>query len=234
MSKATPTKKLKGERLRESERIVLSLGLGISIFGALCLGMVMFGLSHYADSTEDASAKTLSPVIAPDYPRRLIDFSLTDQNGRTINRSELNGSFLVVGFIFTSCSITCPVVTHQMEQIQALTANQPDVRLVSLTVDPEDDTVEVLKNYSTRFGADPRRWSFLTGDEAVSRSLIGTSFLPRDTSSAYAYMPGNFAHIERIALVDPQGRVQKYFNGLDEGAADAVVAEIKRLRGTLE
>jgi protein SCO1/2 len=117
-----------------------------------------------------------------------------------------------------------------MGKIQQLTSNQPDVRLVSLTVDPEDDTVPVLAKYGERFGADTNRWLFLTGDDAMVHNLIGTSFLAPDTNDAFAYMPGNFAHIERIALVDPQGRVRDYFDGLDSGAPEAVVREIRQLR----
>ena len=116
------------------------------------------------------------------------------------------------------------------EKIQALIADQPDVCLVTLTVDPVDDTVPVLKQFSSRFAADPSRWSFLTGDESAMRHLIGVSFLSPDTTGQFAYMPGNFAHIERLALVDPQGRVERYFNGLNESVADAVVGEINRLK----
>ncbi len=184
------------------------------------------------DSAPDGTALDKTALeFAPDRPRRLIEFSLTDQTGQTVTRKDFSGKFLVVGFVFTSCSITCPVVSHKMEHIQALTAGQPDVKLVSLTVDPVDDTVPVLKQYSGHFGASPSHWSFLTGDTATVRNLIGTSFLATDTSSEFAYMPGNFAHIERIVVVDPEGRVQKYYNGLNEGVADAVITEIKRLRG---
>ena len=62
------------------------------------------------------------------------------------------------------------------------------------------------------------------------RNLIGTSFLSPDTNDAFAYMPGNFANIQRIAVVDPQGRVRAYFDGLNSNVATAVVAEINRLR----
>ncbi len=70
----------------------------------------------------------------------------------------------------------------------------------------------------------------LTGDDAVIHNLIGTSFLAMDTNSAFGYMPGNFAHIERIALVDPQGRVRDYFDGLNNDTPKAVVNEIHQLR----
>lgn len=117
-----------------------------------------------------------------------------------------------------------------MAEIQRLTTNQTDVKLISLTVDPEDDTVPVLAKYGERFGADTNRWLFLTGDKREVYGLIRNSFLSADTSSAFAYMPGNFSHIERIALVNTNGQLEGYFDGLNQDVASAVVEEIAHLR----
>jgi protein SCO1/2 len=117
-----------------------------------------------------------------------------------------------------------------MAEIQLLTTNQPDVRLVSLTVDPRSDTTMVLAEYGERFNADTNRWLLLTGDKAGLYGLIGTSFLPQAPDDPFNYMPGNFAHTERIALVDSTGKVRAYFDGLREDTAQSVIAEITRLR----
>src|SRR5882757_7302788 len=113
-----------------------------------------------------AAAKT-SRGIPPDSPRTLTGFSLTDRTGRTVTQVELAGKFLVVNFVFTGCSITCLDVNRRMAEIQVLTAKQPDVKLVSLTVDPRTDTPAVLAAFGNRFGADTNRWLLLTGDKAV-------------------------------------------------------------------
>ena len=117
-----------------------------------------------------------------------------------------------------------------MEQIQSLTTNQPDVKLISLTVSPRDDTVEVLAEYAGRFNADTNRWLFLTGDKTTLYHLIGNSFLAPDVDDSFGYMPGNFAHTERIALVDAQGNLRGYFDGLNSNTSTALVEEIKRMR----
>ncbi|MCE0524187.1 MAG: SCO family protein [Methylacidiphilales bacterium] len=231
MPKVAASKKRKKERLPDSERMVLKIGLSLALGFALGLGLLMFSLIHYGRAP-DPDAQTL--IMAPDYPRYLIDFSLTDQSGHTITRKDLNGKVVVVSFLFTSCTVVCPYVNAQMEKIQRLTADQPDVKLLSLALDPVDDTVPVLANYGQNFGEDPNRWSFLTGDESIIRHLIGISFLPPDTTGEFSYMPGNFAHTQRIVLVDPKGHIVKYFDGLNLGAADAVVAEIKRLKESSE
>jgi cytochrome oxidase Cu insertion factor (SCO1/SenC/PrrC family) len=159
-----------------------------------------------------------------------VNFSLTDRTGRNVTRAELDGKIVVVDFLLTSCGLTCPVVNRCMAQIQALTTNQPDVKLLSLTVDPRDDTVEALAKYGERFGADTNRWLLLTGDQTELYSLIATSFLAQDLDDPFTYMPGNFSHTDRIALVDARGNVRGYFNGLNQDAAAAVAGEINLLR----
>jgi cytochrome oxidase Cu insertion factor (SCO1/SenC/PrrC family) len=118
-----------------------------------------------------------------------------------------------------------------MQKIQEATEGQP-VRLLSLTLDPVDDTVPVLARYSSAFGANLTRWSFLTGDEATVHNLVATSFLPPDTTGQFSYMPGSFAHVQRIVLVDKAGQIVSYFDGLNQNAADAVIAQIKKLEST--
>ncbi len=182
--------------------------------------LAMLALNHREKPTD---------VIA-ESQRQLTAFSLTDRTGRTVTRADLAGKFLVVDFLFTSCSLTCPVVNRHMAEVQNETAGQPDVMLVSITVDPRDDTVPVLAKYGDKFGADTNRWLLLTGEKTSLYQLIGTSFLKQGEPDPFNYMPGNFLHTERIALVDPQGNVKAYFDGLQDDVAGKIVNEIKRLR----
>jgi cytochrome oxidase Cu insertion factor (SCO1/SenC/PrrC family) len=168
--------------------------------------------------------------MAPDRPRQLADFSLTDSTGRAVTRAELEGKILAVSFLFTGCGLTCPEVSQRMAEIQRLTANQPDVRLLSLTVDPRSDTPPVLAKWGARYGADTNRWLLLTGRKAALQELIGASFLTTNADDPFISMPCNFAGTERIAVVDQQGRVRLYFDGLRVETPAAVVAEIAKLR----
>lgn len=168
--------------------------------------------------------------LAPDQPRALVNFTLTDSAGRAVTRAGLDGNFLAVSFLFTSCSLTCPEVTRHMAEIQRLTAGQPDVLLLSLTVDPRSDPPPVLAKWGARFGADTNRWLMLTGEKRALHDLIGTSFLAIETNNPFNSMPGNFAGTERIALVDKHGKVRAYFDGLRAETPAAVAAEIEKLR----
>ena len=207
------------------------LFLRVIIIATLVVGTGFFLLMVALNNLDKEKMTEHSPprLIPPDHPRQLVNFSLTDRSGRNVTRSEMAGKILVVDFLFTSCSLTCPAVNRCMAQIQQLTTNQPDVRLISLTVDPRDDTIEVLAKYGERFGADTNRWLLLTGEKSVLYDLIGTSFLAQDFDDAFNNMPGNFTHTERIALVDSHGKLDGYFDGLNENTATAVVGEISRL-----
>jgi protein SCO1/2 len=207
-------------RAGNEERLFLGLIIGL----VLVAGIGAWGLTYALSQREQTRG------LPPDRVRTLADFSLTNTAGQTVTRADLHGKILVVSFLFTSCSLTCPEVTKHMAEIQRLTAGQPDVRLVSLTVDPRDDTLPVLAKYGQRFAADTNRWQFLTGDKTVLYHLITTSFLKQDLDDPFSYMPGNFSHTERLAVVDPHGRVTAYFDGLRDDVATVVAAEITRLR----
>jgi cytochrome oxidase Cu insertion factor (SCO1/SenC/PrrC family) len=215
------------ERLFAIIAVVMCLILG-SIFCAL-----LFALNRRGQPQEvsvDNLPDSKPALIQPDHPRNLVDFSLTDRTGRVITRQDLKGKILVVDFLFTSCSTTCPIVNRQMAQIQQLTTNETDVKLVSLTVDPRDDTPDVLAEYGKGFGADTNRWLFLTGDKAVLYAVISQSFLAKDQDDPFGYMPGNFSHTERIAVVDAEGNLRGYFDGMNQNTAGAVVEEISKVR----
>ena len=169
-------------------------------------------------------------AILPDKHRTLGDCSLIDETGRTVTRADFTGKILIVSFLFTSCSLTCPEVSKRMAEIQRLTAGEADVRLVSLTVDPRSDTPPVLAKWGARFGADTNRWFLLTGTKAVLHGLIARSFLAQDNGDPFNSMPGNFTGTERIAVVDKHGQTRIYFDGLQKETSAAVAAEITRLR----
>jgi protein SCO1/2 len=168
--------------------------------------------------------------VLPDQPRQLAEFSLTDRTGRTVTRSDLDGKVLAVSFLFTGCASICPVVSENMSEIQQLTTNEPDVRLVSLTVDPRTDTPSVLAKWGEHYGADTNRWLLLTGAKPVLQDLIGTSFLSTNSGDPFSSMPCNFVGTERIAVMDKHGHLRISFNGMRIGTPNAVAAEIERLR----
>ena len=104
------------------------------------------------------------------------DFTLLERSGRSLTKTDLLGKVWIVDFIFTTCVDACPLVSSRMAKLQAVFASEADVRLVSITVDPEHDTPEVLTRYAASFGAHPQRWLFLTGEKASIYRLAREGF----------------------------------------------------------
>ena len=104
------------------------------------------------------------------------DFALISQDGEEVTLDSLRGKVLAVAFIYTSCPDVCPMLTDRMARVQDELGPDfgTEVAFVSISVDPERDTPEVLKDYAEAFGADLAGWSFLTGDlEAVREAALG-------------------------------------------------------------
>jgi protein SCO1/2 len=219
------------DKLSPLAKSLVWLGACFAFFLVLIFGLLLVWSNPLgAPSQTQAAAPNPDgePLVIPqDHPRRLVDFSLTDQQGRTIHRGDLQGKIVAVSFLFTSCDVVCPYVSAQMQKIQQATANLPNVRLLSITYDPADDTQQVLANYAHHFNADPVRWLFLTGDTNAVRALIKTSFL-HEYSGEFAF-PGVFENTQCIALVDPQGNIVNYFDGLNDKSGDAAIARIHKL-----
>ena len=92
------------------------------------------------------------------------DFRLIDQRGAAFTTAQMRGHVTVVDFIFTHCPASCPRLTARMGELQArLASDRSDARLVSISVDPENDTPAVLADYGAKAHADPARWTFVTG-----------------------------------------------------------------------
>ena len=107
----------------------------------------------------------------------LPDFSLVERDGRLITLADLRGKVWIADFIYTHCTDTCPLQTAEMVRLQADLTTEAEVRFVSITVDPAQDTPEVLTEYAARFGADRERWLFLTGRKHAIYTLAQKGFL---------------------------------------------------------
>ena len=138
------------------------------------------------------------PVI-----RAVPEFALTDQNGDEVTMADLRGKIWIADFIFTRCAGPCPLMTASMLEMQKALVKTPEVKLVSVTVDPAYDTPEVLKAYAEANFADPNRWKFLTGEKEVIEKLVTEGFMQH-----LAEENGEPVHGTMFLLVDGQGMVR--------------------------
>ena len=183
------------------------------------------------------------------------EFSLIERNGRPVTRADLLGKVWLANFIYTECKETCPTQSLQISRLQAEFADAPDLRLVSITVDPKHDTTEILARYAERYGANPSRWLFLSGDKreiyclakdgfrlsvvdqedpnpppcrnaAVDPSRTVLAWLMPAPAFATHGSQGLFMHSARLVLVDRNARIRAYHLATDEDS-------LKRLRPNL-
>jgi len=149
------------------------------------------------------------PVIGP-----APDFDLTSQDGKRVTLADFRGRVVAVTFIFTSCPDVCPMLTSKLAQVQQALGEDfgRTVAFVSITVDPENDTPAVLKDYADAFGANPEGWSFLTGDPAALKDVARGYGIFAEKA-----IGGGIDHTLLTSIVDPRGvlRVQYIGYGFD-------------------
>lgn len=150
---------------------------------------------------------------APEPIGAIAPFALTDQDGREFGLERLRGSVWVADFFFTSCPSFCPLLTAEMQRLAGEFAAADGVRFLSITVDPETDTPERLRDHAGALGLDASRWSLLTGPRAAIRELCESSF--RLAFGDELGPDGDIMHSSRFVLVDRRGRVRGYWDALD-------------------
>lgn len=159
------------------------------------------------------------------------DFSLIERSGKRFQLSDLRQKIWIVNFFYSTCTDTCPLQSAEMVKLQSDLTDWTDVKLVSISVDPERDTPHVLSQYADRFKADPDRWLFLTGDKEAIYRLAQEGFrLSVALASESGGQDGNtFIHSPRFVLVDREGRIRGYYDSRDPEALLRLRRELKTL-----
>ena len=185
--------------------------------------------SEKEDTPEDVTTEVKSK--GPIWPEEGIeDFSLTERSGKTVTKKDLLGKPWVACFVFTRCAGPCPRVSGQFYQLQK-DLKDLDFKLVTITVDPKNDTPEVLTQYAESVGADPEKWLFLTGDQKDIFHLIEKSFLmPVQENTGPARKPGfEVIHTTNVMLVDKKGRVLGKYNAVNDEELAALRKAVRKL-----
>ncbi len=157
------------------------------------------------------------PVIA-----KVPAFSLQDQHGNTFTEKDLQGKITIWDFFFTRCPGACPIMTKQMAELYKLYASSQRVQFVSVTVDPEYDTPEVLREYAAANGVVDLRWRFLRGsiDSVITLSEKGF-MLPAENLPA--------GHSTKLILIDQEGQIRGYFNHNDNASISVLKTQVREL-----
>ena len=189
-----------------------------------------------------AACGSQEPTELPKY-FEVPEFTLTDQLGRDFSSASLEGKVMLANFVFINCTLLCPVLTPRMAEVQSHLVGDgllgSRVVLLSITVDPEQDTPESLRAYADGYGADHESWRFLTGSPEDVRAVITDGlklgYNRIEQSNQHVHADGtvhlheyDVLHSTRMVLADRAGVVRALYN-TDDWDAERVVADIEAL-----
>jgi protein SCO1 len=188
-------------------------------------------MAYYYNITRNLP-KTLA-VIEPEggHGHRVDTFSFYNQDGKLITQNDVRGKVYVAEYFFATCKGICPKMNDNMVRVYQAYRDNPDVLILSHTVDPEKDTIPALKKYSDRFNADSKQWMFLTGDKKRLYDMARWSYLiSAQDDTAGLSIDQDFIHDKHFVLVDRNGHLRgRFYDGLEPRQIDTLISDIHLL-----
>ncbi|PHS66990.1 MAG: SCO family protein [Flavobacterium sp.] len=159
---------------------------------------------------------------------KIADFSLTNQNGKTITQDDYKNKIYVADFFFTTCQTICPIMTDNMAVVQAKLKNDNDIMLLSHSVTPVIDSVPQLKKYAIEKGVNDEKWNLVTGDKKQIYQLARKSYLAVKTDgNGDEY---DMIHTENFILIDKKKRIRGFYDGTDSEEIERLLNDIEILK----
>lgn len=189
-------------------RLLSLMGLAVATFlASLGVGLMVQMRSAAGQGTSSPPQRTILGKVPP--------FVLRERSGRTVTLRDLHGKPWVAGFTFTRCRHTCPTIIGQMARLRS--ELPPAVQLVNISVDPAHDQPEVLARYAADYAADADSWWFLTGDPQDVEALLTDGFRisARQNPDFERGEGERILHSSRLVLVDRDGTIRGYYDGMD-------------------
>ena len=153
---------------------------------------------------------------------KVSDFRLYDSAGREFSLKNLQNKIWVVDFVFTTCGGICPTMTKNLAALHRSFAPLENVEMVSISVNPENDTPQVLAKFAKKYNADTNKWHFLTGPREEIKRLAVESFKLGSVEEP-------IFHSDRFVLVDTLGRIRGYYEGTQQKSLNTVFKDMAKL-----
>lgn len=155
-------------------------------------------------------------------------FRLTNQYGEEVSDATVKNKIYVANFFFATCQSICPEMSTNLTQVQKAFEKDDSLLILSHSVNPLHDTVEVLRNYAGTYGAIKNKWHLLTGDKKQIYDLAKSSYLVNAIEDDGS--PEGFLHSELFLLVDTKGRLRGTYDGTDKVQVNKLIEDIRRLK----
>ena len=182
------------------------------------------------EKIKDSNPKLVTISKAP-------QFELTNQDEETISNSFYKNKVYVVDFFFTTCPTICPKMTKNMLKVQNKFYENPNFGIVSISINPNNDTPQVLKDYAKEYGATLKNWHFLTGDKDYIYTIANNGFTLYAGENSQA--EGGFEHSGSFALIDKKGNIRSrfdtfgnpiaFYDGLSDEGIKMIIEDIEVL-----
>ena len=164
---------------------------------------------------------------------KIADFSFTNQNGKTITQKDYEGKIYVADFFFTTCGTICPKMTNNMTLVQKAILNNPKVMLLSHSVMPDIDNVQVLKQYAIKNGVVDSKWNLVTGNKIDIYKMARMSYLAVKQGKPNEMY--DMVHTENFVLVDSKKQVRGFYDGTNfSGPTEDGIKNVQQLIEDIE
>ncbi|MEM6690029.1 MAG: SCO family protein [Planctomycetota bacterium] len=182
-------------------------------------------------TNDDPSAVNLTPdqIENPEPAKPAPDsgwmtrFELTERSGKTVTSEDLLGKPYLVNFFFTTCPSICVLANQELAKFQEEFTGS-DLRILDISVDPETDTPERMREYAARFGADDEQWLFLTSNDLTYIRRIGTEIFQQPVNKQF--------HREMFVLVDREGMIEGFYSWREPRQMEKLREEIQEMLAT--
>lgn len=182
----------------------------------------------------DVNSKLVDSSIAHVAEGHVVgDFSFINQLGKEITQKDLEGKIYVVDFFFTTCGSICPKMTRQLERVQKEFNGDLNFKILSHTVNPRIDSVDVMKAYSERFEVNDEQWWFLTGSKEELYKMARKSYLVVPDEKDPDFKHGDesdFIHTENFVLIDPDKRIRGMYDGTNPDEVSEMIKDVYDLK----
>ncbi len=158
---------------------------------------------------------------------KIADFSFVDQDSNIVTNKTFDGKIYIADFFFTTCPTICPKMNAQLVRVYDKFKDDPNVNILSHTIDPVHDTVAVLRHFADRLGVSSKTWHFVTGDQDKIYEIGQNSYMVTAMQDKTA--PGGFLHNGALILVDPERRIRGIYDGTKEDDVNRLMNDIPKL-----
>ncbi len=199
------------------------------------LAVIMAGLSYSCIEQKDVPLPILGPREAAGNDtiyHTIGPFSFVDQDSATVTNETFDNKIYVADFFFTSCRTICPIMKTQMVRVYQATEDDPEVMLLSHTIDPTYDTVALLHDFAERLGVSSTKWRFVTGEQEAIYEIAQKSYFA--TAMEDDTEPDGFIHSGAFLLIDKERRIRGKYDGTVSEDVDRLIRDIGKLKAEYE